>query len=198
MVPEETETVSSAKVLLGALTEPARRVIDPERKGAGQDPHAPERLRQCPSPLLAAQEAPFRGRLVNGAAGSTPALCTAPRGPRTAPRPSSSSPMSGRGFFYYNNSEVVYFQNKDTQMVPSPNVLGPLLCQAPSCCPQPRRAESDSGFRPLCENSVTTWLEGELSLLSRDGLIRATSSHSPLATEWPGFLQGITAPSMSP
>lgn len=56
---------------------------------------------------------------------STPPLSTPPRGPRTDPLLSFSSPVSGPGFFYYTNAEVVYFQNEDTQIIPSANVLRP-------------------------------------------------------------------------
>lgn len=148
---------------MGAQTVPGRRVsIQRENEQArihmptGGGASGPAWSWQC-------KEAPFRGRFVNGTSQSTPALSSASLGPKNIHRYPSFS-MHRPGFFYYNNSEVVYFQNKDIQYDPSTNILRPPHCQALSCFPQPCRAESDLGFRP-CLKSLQThgWMASSLS-----------------------------------
>lgn len=129
VVPEEAETVSSDLGALGSTHCARKKGIDPERKWAGQDPHVHGRARQRPSLLLAVHGSCLRGMFGNRTSQSTPVLSIAPLGPKNrrppTPATSFSCPVSGPGFFYYNNSEVVYFQNKDTQFVPSTNILRP-------------------------------------------------------------------------
>lgn len=91
-------------------------------------------------------------------------------GPGIGPPTSFPSPVSRPGFFYYSNSEMAYFQNKD-------NSICSFQKHAKSPLPPTTQSRITLCFGALHKTPVRTRWDGEQSLLDRDLHTCAHHSH---------------------